>query len=198
MSRSASPARRRAAAAAAAAPSPAVPPAANNLIARTSAVVARRVFSADAVSLRAARPLSWRVGLAADLCAGVTSWLTSTALSAHVAAALHVHGDVECAVLLAACLVLLPAVLLGDESLRRCVDLHPGSVRLLSALAIASFWLPQSSLRLRYLALGVGVTADQCAQFANLFERGERRRRALSGLLLAFVAIHLQIGRAHV
>lgn len=123
----------------------------------------------------------------------MTSWAAGTE------ALRRANESDETAVVVAVLLVasvVLASSLLGVVALRRFVDLHPGTVRLVSVVAIASFWLPTSAPDwLRVAALVVGVTADQCALFANLFERGERRRRALSGLLLAFVSIHLLLIR---
>lgn len=159
------------------------------MVARTSATVARRVYNVDAVSLRAVRPLSWRFGLLADFGAGTTTWLASFELCAQVLRDVA-RDDVASAACLSACL--LASFLIGAVTVRRFVDLHPGTVRLLSAAAIASFWLEGP---LRHVALDVGVAADQMCQWCNLYERSERRRRALSGLLLAFVAIHLMLMR---
>jgi len=147
------------------------------------------VYNVDAVSLRAVRPLSWRFGLLADFGAGTTTWLASFELCAQVLRDVA-RNDVASAACLSVCL--LASFLIGAVTVRRFVDLHPGTVRLLSAAAIASFWLGGP---LRHVALGVGVAADQMCQWCNLYERSERRRRALSGLLLAFVAIHLMLMR---
>lgn len=162
-----------------------------NIIARTSARAAQRIFNADTISLRAARPLSWKAGLLSDFGAGVTSLAASTEA---VRRASQADEPWVTAVLMLC--VVLASSLLGVVAVRRFVDLHPGTVRLFSVLAIASFWLPTAAPDwLRVAAVVVGVAADQCVLFANLFERGERRHRALSGLLLAFVSIHFLLIR---